>query len=89
MTVLRRSSAAGPSWLPELVWPKVRALQKDQKQVPLFANLMQAIDGAAAASSEAPFDAAASDAERGLFTPDPLRGVIIGKLPVINRLMAT
>ena len=25
----------------------------------------------------------------GLFTPDPLRGVIIGKLPVINRLMAT
>jgi hypothetical protein len=24
-----------------------------------------------------------------LFTPDPLRGVIIGKLPVINRLMAT
>ena len=32
------------SWLPELVWPKVRALQKDQKQVPLFANLMQAIE---------------------------------------------
>ena len=25
----------------------------------------------------------------GLFTPDPLRGVIMGKLPVINRLMAT
>merc|ERR1712093_838891 len=25
----------------------------------------------------------------GLFTPDPLRGVIIGKLPAINRLMAT
>ena len=25
----------------------------------------------------------------GLLTPDPLRGVIIGKLPVIKRLMAT
>jgi len=25
----------------------------------------------------------------GLFTPDPLRGVIMGKLPVINRLMPT
>ena len=51
MTLLEGRGQAGDaapesvsSWLPELVWPKVRALQQDQKQIPLFGNLLKSIE---------------------------------------------